>query len=770
MPVRIKQRVSDAERGQHVREFEQLRFDIVAVLLAWPGSVCVTLRDVDRGQSAVVRAPPFVSRGPEQSDHAPTLAARVTAVLAAAHISRDITPDSWIELSASAGGLSVSGAISLTPVATKRVQFISIGICPVANKHGSNPLHEEVNRVVANSDFGSTGSDSFTKQSRNTRSRAQDDSIRKAVERWPMFFLQFSDSTPNNRPMNDVLDEQKGTLPRLLRLTRAVLHAFLEKHGLRPKYSQPRSKNSDARPFSTEPVLGPRSRHVSRPRSNSAVRSGNLAVDLATTRLDLTSASNLRSSSRSPFSFWGRTKSGVISDCKVELSSKPGSPRPSDAQDEAEESARNIIASRRDESLLQASSAQVTPPTAKEIGNEDLPSRVYNTSNTVQWRNPATDQISFFDDRTGLEVAGSVPLSNCHWSHASSSAKQYSLVTRPARPEFASPWLDQLVSTWENPVFPVAESSIPTVGGEVSSFFGNHAEELQEVVEGKVSKALLAQAVVVSQVDQKFILAKLPATPYSTADKSPSYSLLIIDQHAADERCRVEALMRGYFQLQSTDDRETMCSWVAVAEALDQPLRFDVTCQDAVVLTAIHAFFRHWGIFYTITPQSERARDGGSEAASQRVEVTKLPPSILERCRAEPRILIDLLREEAWQLHETHQPLLVPVPTTNLDHITEDAADEDMWLSRLHGCPRGILDMINSRACRSAIMFNDVLSHQECQDLLSRLSTCAFPFQCAHGRPSVVPLISISMGSVEAFEDSNSKLGRVLRKRTKDSS
>lgn len=768
MPVRIKQRVSDAERGQHVREFEQLKFDIVAVLLAWPGNVCVTLRDVVRGQSVVVRAPPFVSLGPGQADHAPTLAARVTAVLAAAHISRDIPPESWIELSASTGGLSVSGAISLTPVATKRVQFISIGICPVANKHGTNPLYEEANQVIANSDFGSIGSDSLPKQSRNT----QDDSTRKAVERWPMFFLHFSASTPDNKHIDDVLDEQKGTLPRLLRLTRAVLHAFLDKHGLRPKYSQPHSKSSDARPFSTEPVLGPRSRHVSQPRSNSAVRSGNLAVDLATTRLDLTSTSYLRSSSRSPFSFWERTKSGVISDSKVELSSKPSSPRPSDAQDEAEESARNIIASRRDESLLHASSAQVTPPTAKEIGNEDLLNRIDNTLNTVRWRNPATDQISFFDGRTGLEIARSGPSPGCQESHTSSSSKRYSLVTRPARPEPASSWLDQLMSTWENPVFPVAESSIPTVGGEVSSFFGNHTPALQEVVEGKVSKALLAQAVVVSQVDQKFILAKLPATPCSTAYKSPSYSLLIIDQHAADERCRVEALMRGYFQLQSTDDRETMCSWVAVAEALDQPLRFDVTCQDAVVLTAIQALFKHWGIFYTITLQSERARDGGSEAASQRVEVTKLPPSILERCRAEPRLLIDLLREEAWQLHERHQPLLVPVPTTNLDHTTEDAADEDRWLSRLHGCPRGILDMINSRACRSAIMFNDVLSHQECQDLLSRLSTCAFPFQCAHGRPSVVPLFSIGMGSGEAFDDSNSKLplGRALSKWTKDSS
>lgn len=37
-------------------------------------------------------------------------------------------------------------------------------------------------------------------------------------------------------------------------------------------------------------------------------------------------------------------------------------------------------------------------------------------------------------------------------------------------------------------------------------------------------------------------------------------------------------------------------------------------------------------------------------------------------------------------------------------------------------------------------MFNDVLSVQECQSLVRRLSDCSFPFQCAHGRPSMVVL------------------------------
>lgn len=40
-------------------------------------------------------------------------------------------------------------------------------------------------------------------------------------------------------------------------------------------------------------------------------------------------------------------------------------------------------------------------------------------------------------------------------------------------------------------------------------------------------------------------------------------------------------------------------------------------------------------------------------------------------------------------------------------------------------------------------MFNDPLTVDECSQLLKRLVRCAFPFQCAHGRPSMVPLVDL---------------------------
>lgn len=56
-------------------------------------------------------------------------------------------------------------------------------------------------------------------------------------------------------------------------------------------------------------------------------------------------------------------------------------------------------------------------------------------------------------------------------------------------------------------------------------------------------------------------------------------------------------------------------------------------------------------------------------------------------------------------------------------------------------------------------MFNDPLTVQQCEDLVRQLAACAFPFQCAHGRPSMVPLVrleedsSLGLGSTDPEAD-----------------
>jgi len=57
--------------------------------------------------------------------------------------------------------------------------------------------------------------------------------------------------------------------------------------------------------------------------------------------------------------------------------------------------------------------------------------------------------------------------------------------------------------------------------------------------------------------------------------------------------------------------------------------------------------------------------------------------------------------------------------------------------------PPAVLRVLASKACRGAIMFGDLLDEARCRDLVSDLMRCDLPFNCAHGRPSMVPLVDL---------------------------
>lgn len=65
--------------------------------------------------------------------------------------------------------------------------------------------------------------------------------------------------------------------------------------------------------------------------------------------------------------------------------------------------------------------------------------------------------------------------------------------------------------------------------------------------------------------------------------------------------------------------------------------------------------------------------------------------------------------------------------------------------------------LLASKACRTAIMFGTALPRPRCQRLLDELRTTRHCFSCAHGRPTVVPLVRVDM------------LERATRKRVPDS-
>jgi len=44
---------------------------------------------------------------------------------------------------------------------------------------------------------------------------------------------------------------------------------------------------------------------------------------------------------------------------------------------------------------------------------------------------------------------------------------------------------------------------------------------------------------------------------------------------------------------------------------------------------------------------------------------------------------------------------------------------------------------------KGAVKFGDSLTPSDCKNLIKRLQTCQNPFVCAHGRPSIVPLLHL---------------------------
>lgn len=67
-------------------------------------------------------------------------------------------------------------------------------------------------------------------------------------------------------------------------------------------------------------------------------------------------------------------------------------------------------------------------------------------------------------------------------------------------------------------------------------------------------------------------------------------------------------------------------------------------------------------------------------------------------------------------------------------------------LADTHGSallPPAVIRILNAKACRSAIMFGDPLLPSECAELVSALKATKLCFSCAHGRPTMAPLVNL---------------------------
>eukprot|EP00186_Timspurckia_oligopyrenoides_P005266 CAMPEP_0182448802 /NCGR_PEP_ID=MMETSP1172-20130603/29990_1 /TAXON_ID=708627 /ORGANISM="Timspurckia oligopyrenoides, Strain CCMP3278" /LENGTH=367 /DNA_ID=CAMNT_0024645819 /DNA_START=245 /DNA_END=1348 /DNA_ORIENTATION=+ len=195
-----------------------------------------------------------------------------------------------------------------------------------------------------------------------------------------------------------------------------------------------------------------------------------------------------------------------------------------------------------------------------------------------------------------------------------------------------------------------------------------------------------------------------------------NHCLFVIDQHAADERIRYEKLedsvvnAKQMHRTMSSDGSRAIyaSSFRTVGRfvssiPLEPPLIVRLEREQAILINKYLDFVELWG-----WRVSQSDKEFSSFVVHSTLAVFNRPP---------PNILSSILEF-----------------ATSLETVSAEQHRKDV-------IPNCVFDLIASHACRSAIKFGDSLTVSESESLISRLALCRYPFYCAHGRPSIIPLL-----------------------------
>ncbi|TGO40336.1 hypothetical protein BHYA_0038g00100 [Botrytis hyacinthi] len=765
MPVRVKQRAITSGNRQFIAQmWDVLRKDIVSLLLAWPKDISVSIKENGTDQKITIR------RSLAASEWRPVgsvdLFNTCSILSKASYIAFD-EKSSWIPVSGSTSSLIVNGAISLIPNATKNVQFLAFGIEPLISQDNFNFIYEEINRWFLNSSFGNQEEanelDEIELKRRSKDRRFKSDGYtnkelkagKKSVDRWPMFYINVHqiDSLKHARfKVEDVLEGKRNTLDKILGFLQAIIVEFLTRNHFRPKLARGhRTKRSELATSSTDSEIleqsGTNKTNQScqdmnilstTPESSGDgdknYRQKRVKIDTLGTKVKLPSFRQSHYASDSLFGSWSKIKTGIEQPNRKFTDTPENSITPVQLSSEVEVRAETPFSSKSGQLTrcpfeeTQAPISKATPLTDK-VQESDA-----SGDELVIWVNPVNKVKSLVNRRTGLVVSEKKEDRKNRKQFLSNSSSRLTAVKKSLTSDKQPiPWIDDILDRWENPVFAPAQPSIPQVsidGLDLETqeiIHGRHHHCSQAEIEkafketssglhGRISKEALRDAEIISQVDKKFILANLPKN--SLAGEDSSSLLVIIDQHAADERIRIETLLSDF--LTSPTVLNVPASASVFTTPLEKSLKFDISTRDSQLFRSYMNHFTYWGIIYSVSPTGAT------------ITVRYLPPLITARLVANPSLFLHILRTELYSYHEnpTSHPTVTPAST---------------WIERIAHIPKSILELLNSRACRTAIMFNDELGIDECRELVRRLANCKFPFMCAHGRVSMVPLGELEM-------------------------
>ncbi|KAL7859330.1 hypothetical protein SRHO_G00144770 [Serrasalmus rhombeus] len=271
--------------------------------------------------------------------------------------------------------------------------------------------------------------------------------------------------------------------------------------------------------------------------------------------------------------------------------------------------------------------------------------------------------------------------------------------------------LSALFSEWNNPVF----VRPPQVAVDVTS---GQAEGLAVKIHNilfpyRFTKDMIHSMKVIHQVDKKFLACLLNTTDQNTTETTESGGnlLVLVDQHAAHERVRLEGLLtESYEDDPDTPGKKRLCS-----SSVSPPLEISVTEEEMRLLRLYQPLLRDLALEVSF-PQTEESH----------VLLERLPTCFIEK--------------ESTELRRGRRTVIKSIAEEYLREHIEFLHSAGRVRSTL---PLTVHNVLASQACHGAIKFNDLLSKEECCSLVGSLASCQLPFQCAHGRPSIVPLVNL---------------------------
>uniref|UniRef100_A0A5B7BWE8 Putative DNA mismatch repair protein MLH3 isoform X1 n=2 Tax=Davidia involucrata TaxID=16924 RepID=A0A5B7BWE8_DAVIN len=210
------------------------------------------------------------------------------------------------------------------------------------------------------------------------------------------------------------------------------------------------------------------------------------------------------------------------------------------------------------------------------------------------------------------------------------------------------------------------------------------------LVPESISKNCLEDAKVLQQVDKKFI-------PVVAGEV-----LALIDQHAADERIRLEELRQKVL----SGEMKTITHLDAEQELVLPEIGYQLLHNYAEQI-------QNWGWICNIHAQGLRSFKKN----------------------------LNLLHRRPSTVTLLAVPCILGVNLTDIDllEFLQQLADTDGSST----IPPSVLRVLNFKACRGAIMFGDPLLPSECSLIVEELKHTSLCFQCAHGRPTTAPLVNL---------------------------